>query len=127
MIQHSDEKGFEFDIPILPLNGLNQRGGHLHTAGIELQQTIMATLEVLGDFLFLRNGFSNQFLQLRRVECRYLFLNFTFENRANLARAVEVFLKGIETFMIPSSEHLAATPLLVGHMDVNGRCLPDAI
>ena len=41
--------------------------------------------------------------------------------------AMEVFLKGIETFMIPSSEHLAATPLLEGHMDMNGRCLPNAI
>ena len=127
MIQHPDEKGFEFHIRILPLNSLNHRGCHLRTAGIELQQTIMASLEVLGDFLFLRNGFGDQFLQLRRIECRYLFLNFTFENRANLARAVEVFLKGIETFMIPSSEHLAATPLLVGYMDMNGRCLPDAI
>ena len=87
----------------------------------------MASLEVLGDFLFLRNGFGDQFLQLRRVERRYLFLNFVFENRANLTRAMEVFLKGIETFMIPSSEHLASTPLLVGYMDVNGRCLPDTI
>ena len=59
----------------------------------------MTSLEVLGDFLFLRNGFGDQFLQLRRVERRYLFLNFVFENRANLARAVEVFLKGDGMFL----------------------------
>ena len=127
MIESPDEKGFKLGVAILFADAIDKGSGDLGFVGVQLQKSVVAALELLPDFLGLGGSVRN--------ELRYGGGGKRLGKRGQSSRkhggqrrgAVGIFLKGVQTLVIPAGINLLRAAFAKRDMDVDRRGLTDAV
>jgi hypothetical protein len=127
VVEHTNEESLKIGIGILALDRFDEGAGDLGAVGVELQKTVVAALQALGDFFRFGGGFFDEGGEFSRRKILGNGLEFFSKAKHEIGCPMRVFLKSVERLVLPVCEHMGARAFLERDMDMDGRCLTDAV
>ena len=128
VIEDAHHKTFELFVGAGLADGLDKCVGGFWSMGVQLQQTIAATLELFGKRAMFGGGFGDElfkFFGVRKIRRQRQHL--VAELLQQLVRAMQITFQRLQPLVIPTRQHLLRTALEVRRVHVDGLGLADAI
>src|SRR4030095_8460903 len=123
-IENGEHELFQHRVRILSTNVLHNLAGDLRSEGIHLHQAVSALMKPFSNLATDGARLLNQMVQLAT---RLQIVDDRAESFEQLPPTLQLLFEGIQTFVIPASEHFLKTVDHERNMDMNFRFLSDAI